>query len=120
MEHKRPIRFSYSSFFLPPSQLRPLLPPLREFEVSEIVKFVPTPLRLKVLMLLSRSWLTFIFKNYSWIKFPTKQEVFLESGFLSFFDSFQSLGGIEVPYLPGKFLTPRRLAMLGTAQSIAI
>ena len=85
MEKKRALPSSYSSFFLPPSLLKPLLSPLREFEVSEIAKFVPFSVKLKVLMV---SWLTFIFKNYAWAKFPSKSEVFLVSGFLSFFDSF--------------------------------
>ena len=88
MEKKKLFHFIYSAFSLPPSQLMPLLPPLREFEVHQVIMFLPSPFKLKVLMVLSRSWLTFIFKNYAWLKFPSKSEVFLVSGFLSFFDSF--------------------------------
>ena len=97
MKTKADLPFAYSAFFLPPEKLKPLLSLLREFEVSEIAKFVPTPLKLRVLMVLSRSRLTFIFRNHAWTEFPSKSQIFLVSGFLSFFDSFQSLGRIEVP-----------------------
>ena len=93
---------------------------LRDFEVSVIVKFLSFSERLKVLMLLSRSWLRFIFKNYAWSSFPTQSQVFLVSGFLNFINSFHNLAGIDLPYFPGSLLTPERIALLQTAESVSI
>ena len=71
-------------------------------------------------MLLSRSWLRFIFQNYAWSQFPLHSHIFLLSGYLSFLEHFESLGGIEVPYFPGDYITQVRLALLSTAKSVSI
>lgn len=50
----------------------PLWPPLREFEVSVIVKFVPASTKLTVLALLNKSWSALLSKNYAWSYFPKR------------------------------------------------
>ena len=71
-------------------------------------------------MLLSGSWLSFIFRNYAWTRFPQPTEVAFISGFLTFFDQFESLAGIQVPFFPGKSLNAKRLALLESADTVGM
>ena len=76
-----------------------LLPPLREFEISIIVRFLLATIKLTAFSL------------------PPRAHLF---SFLNFLDSFTHLGGIEVPEPPADLLTPQRAEVLKTAKSLSL
>ena len=68
MENKSPLALSlYSEYF--DQKPAPLLPLLRDFEVSVIFKFLTFSEKIR-LQPINRAWLRFTFKYYAWTAFP--------------------------------------------------
>ncbi len=97
-----------------------LLPPLKLFEVSIIVKFLSTQEKLSLVAPLSKEWHALIHKHYAWTRFPRPAGDWQAIAFLHFLDKFADLGNLEVMALPLKLLTPRRKYLISSARSFSL
>ena len=97
-----------------------LLPPLKEFEVALIVRYIPAREKLLTFALLNKTWHSLIFKHYSWSRLPQPGPMCQLSDFMRFFDSFPALPLVEVPEFPIDFITPHRMGVLEGAKFVGI
>ena len=79
---------------LAPSSAPSLLPPLREFEVSIIARYLSAKDKLATASLLNSSWNTLVHRNYAWSVTPSLSRTCLILPYISFLKGFTNLNGI--------------------------
>ena len=85
---------------------------MTEFEASIIARFFSFKTQFTRLALLNRRWLALVRKHYSWNCFPEPGPYSLLTDFVRFFDSFDNLSGVHIPYFSGLFLNDKRIKRL--------
>ena len=85
---------------------------LRLFEVVIISKFLSAHDKMCSLSLLSKSWKSFVCKNYAWSSFPSDVHKSCLHLYLEFVCKFTSLEGVAVPFCPLAIMTDYNLKLL--------